>query len=110
MAIFTEKMVDFWCYLLVLMIGLKVFTRVARWIFVSNGGFTEIPIKSGASVIPTKSTYCIFLTIIPKGCEVDFVWRKMVVCSSTLANIFSPEYPSGGERGSFSGFSHQSIL
>ena len=44
---------------------LKVFARVARWIFVSNGGFTEIPIKSRASVIPTKSTYCIFLTIIP---------------------------------------------
>ena len=27
-----------------------------------------------------------------------------MVCSSTLANIFSPEYPSGGEQGSFSGF------
>ena len=38
------------------------------------------------------------------------MWRKMVVCGSTLAIIFSPEYPSGGERGSVSGFSHQSIL
>ena len=60
-----EKMVDFWCYLFVLMMGLKVFARVARWIFVSNGGFAEIPIKSRASVILTKSTYCIFPTIIP---------------------------------------------
>ena len=39
-----EKMVDFWCCLLVLMIGLSVFARVARWIFVSNDGFTKISI------------------------------------------------------------------
>ena len=39
------------------------------------------------------------------------MWRKMVVCSSPLSNnFFSPEYPSGGEQGSFFGFSHQSIL
>ena len=38
------------------------------------------------------------------------MWRKMVVCGSTLAIIFSPEYPSGGERGGVLGFSHQSIL
>ena len=33
-----------------------------------------------------------------------------MVCGSTLAIIFSPEYPSGGEQGVVSGFSHQSIL
>ena len=36
-----EKMVDFWCCLLVLMMSLRVFAKVARWIFVSNGGFTK---------------------------------------------------------------------
>ena len=35
------KIVNFWCYLFVLMMGLKVFARVARWIFVSNGGLTR---------------------------------------------------------------------
>ena len=48
-----ERMVDFWCGILVLMIGFSVFARVARWIFVSNGGFTKISIKSRASVTTT---------------------------------------------------------
>ena len=39
-----EKMVDFWCCLLVLMMGLNILARVARWIFVSNGGFTKFEI------------------------------------------------------------------
>ena len=34
-----DIMVNFRCCLLVLMMSLKVFARVARWIFVSNGGF-----------------------------------------------------------------------
>ena len=36
------KMVDFWCCLSVLMMGLKVFAKVARSIFDSNGRFTKI--------------------------------------------------------------------
>ena len=47
MAIFTEKMVEFWCYFFVSMIGLKVFSKVARWNFVINGGFAKLTFKMG---------------------------------------------------------------
>ena len=74
-------------------------------------------IKSWAPINRTKSIYCIFPTIIPQGCEVDGVWRKMVVCNSTLANYshqstflgenggvfwdFLTRVSLGGERGNF---------
>ena len=40
---------------------LKVFVKVARWIFVSNGGFTEnLQFKVEIQLIPTKSIFAFF--------------------------------------------------
>ncbi len=44
---------------------LKVFVKVARWIFVINGGFTgNLQFKVEFQLILTKCTFCIFPTII----------------------------------------------
>ena len=40
---------------------LKVFVKVARWIFVSNGGFTRnLQFKVELQLIPTKSIFAFF--------------------------------------------------